>query len=105
MLRQPLRAHGSPEINRHIPHPGDMSSSAFDPHFGETAAPHQPQRTTHDQSEAGSPHPQNSQVIFIEHQPQMAFGVQSIDRQTLKNNVVALAKAAKVFKIRRSQSV
>ena len=29
----------------------------------------------------------------------MAFGVQSIDRQTLKNNVVALAKAAKVFKI------
>lgn len=29
----------------------------------------------------------------------MAFGVQSIDRQTLKNNVVALAKAAKVFAI------
>ena len=29
----------------------------------------------------------------------MAFGVQSIDRQMLKNNVVALAKAAKVFKI------
>jgi nicotinamidase-related amidase len=43
--------------------------------------------------------PQNSQLIFIDHQPQMAFGVQSIDRQTLKNNVVALAKAAKVFKI------
>src|ERR1700730_1095961 len=43
--------------------------------------------------------PQNSQIIFIDHQPQMAFGVQSIDRQTLKNNVVALAKAAKVFKI------
>jgi nicotinamidase-related amidase len=43
--------------------------------------------------------PQNSQVIFIDHQPQMAFGVQSIDRQTLKNNTVALAKAAKVFKI------
>jgi nicotinamidase-related amidase len=38
-------------------------------------------------------------IIFIDHQPQMAFGVQSIDRQTLKNNVVALAKAAKVFKI------
>ncbi len=37
--------------------------------------------------------PQNSQIIFIDHQPQMAFGVQSIDRQTLKNNVVALAKA------------
>jgi len=41
--------------------------------------------------------PQNAQVIFIDHQPQMAFGVQSIDRQTLKNNTVALAKAAKVF--------
>jgi nicotinamidase-related amidase len=43
--------------------------------------------------------PQNSQVIFIDHQPQMAFGVQSIDRQTLKNNVVGLAKTAKVFNI------
>ena len=43
--------------------------------------------------------PQNSQIIFIDQQPQMAFGVQSIDRQTLKNNVVGLAKAAKVFDI------
>ena len=43
--------------------------------------------------------PQNSQVIFIDQQPQMAFGVQSIDRQVLKNNVVGLAKAAKVFGI------
>jgi nicotinamidase-related amidase len=43
--------------------------------------------------------PQNSQIIFIDHQPQMAFGVESIDRQTLKNNTVALAKAAKVFRI------
>ncbi|THF61762.1 hydrolase [Pseudothauera rhizosphaerae] len=43
--------------------------------------------------------PQNSQLIFIDQQPQMAFGVQSIDRQVLKNNVVALAKAAKTFKI------
>src|SRR3990170_7800306 len=43
--------------------------------------------------------PQNCQLIFIDQQPQMAFGVQSIDRQTLKNNVVALAKAAKVFNI------
>jgi nicotinamidase-related amidase len=38
-------------------------------------------------------------VIFIDQQPQMAFGVQSIDRQTLKNNVVGLAKAAKVFNV------
>jgi nicotinamidase-related amidase len=43
--------------------------------------------------------PHNCQVIFIDQQPQMAFGVQSIDRQTLKNNVVGLAKAAKIFNI------
>src|SRR5262249_11031799 len=43
--------------------------------------------------------PQNSQLIFIDQQPQMAFGVQSIDRQTLKNNTVGLAKAAKIFNI------
>ena len=43
--------------------------------------------------------PDNCQLIFIDHQPQMAFGVQSMDRQTLKNNVVALAKSAKVFNI------
>lgn len=41
----------------------------------------------------------NCQMIFIDHQPQMAFGVQSIDRQTLKNNTVALAKAARIFNI------
>lgn len=43
--------------------------------------------------------PQNCQLIFIDHQPQMAFGVQSIDRQVLKNNTVALAKAARAFNI------
>ncbi|WP_420722949.1 hydrolase [Hwanghaeella sp. LZ110] len=43
--------------------------------------------------------PQNCQIIFIDHQPQMAFGVQSIDRQVLKNNTVGLAKAAKIFNI------
>jgi len=43
--------------------------------------------------------PQNSQLLFIDQQPQMAFGVQSIDRQVLKNNTVALAKAAKIFNI------
>ena len=43
--------------------------------------------------------PDNSQLIFIDHQPQMAFGVQSIDRQTLKNNTVALAKTAKIFDV------
>ena len=39
--------------------------------------------------------PTNCQVIFIDHQPQMAFGVQSIDRQVLKNNTVGLAKQLK----------
>ncbi|RZT36719.1 hydrolase [Cupriavidus agavae] len=43
--------------------------------------------------------PQNSQLIIIDQQPQMAFGVQSMDRQTLKNNVVGLAKAAKIFNV------
>ncbi|MCO5786231.1 hydrolase [Pseudomonas sp. G11-1] len=43
--------------------------------------------------------PSNSQLIFIDQQPQMAFGVQSIDRQTLKNNVVGLAKAARIFDV------
>jgi len=41
----------------------------------------------------------NCQFIFIDQQPQMAFGVQSIDRQSLKNNVVGLAKTAKIFNI------
>ena len=43
--------------------------------------------------------PQNSAVIFIDFQPQVVFGVASIDRQTLFNNVLLLAKAAKIFKV------
>lgn len=43
--------------------------------------------------------PQNSTIIFIDHQPQMTFGVASIDRQTLFNNVILLAKAAKIFNV------
>ena len=43
--------------------------------------------------------PQNSAVIFIDFQPQMVFGVASIDRQALFNNVLLLAKAAKIFKV------
>lgn len=39
----------------------------------------------------------NSAVVFIDHQPQMTFGVANIDRQLLVNNVVLLAKAAKEF--------
>ena len=41
----------------------------------------------------------NSALIFIDHQPQMSFGVANIDRQTLKNNTVALAKAGKIFNV------
>ena len=43
--------------------------------------------------------PQNCTVIFIDHQPQMTFGVMSIDRQLLFNNVIGLAKAAKIFQV------
>ncbi|KHK02885.1 hydrolase [Desulfovibrio sp. TomC] len=43
--------------------------------------------------------PANSAVIFIDHQPQMTFGVANIDRQTLVNNVLLLAKAASIFKV------
>jgi nicotinamidase-related amidase len=38
-------------------------------------------------------------VTFIDHQPQMLFGVANYDRQTVINNVVGLAKATKAFDI------
>jgi nicotinamidase-related amidase len=41
----------------------------------------------------------NSAVVFIDHQPQITFGVANIERQQLINNVVMLAKAAKEFGI------
>jgi nicotinamidase-related amidase len=41
----------------------------------------------------------NCAVIFIDHQPQMFFGVANIDRQDLLNNVLVLAKAAKIFRV------
>lgn len=43
--------------------------------------------------------PKECLLILIDHQPQMSFGVTSIDRQYLKNNVLALAKTAKIFDI------
>lgn len=43
--------------------------------------------------------PQNSTLILIDFQPQMTFGVANIDRQTLFNNVMLLAKAAKIFNV------
>lgn len=43
--------------------------------------------------------PTNCTVVLIDYQPQMFFGIQSIDRGMLINNTVGLAKAAKAFKI------
>lgn len=43
--------------------------------------------------------PDNSALIMIDHQSQMAFAVQSIDRKLLENNSVALAKTAKAFNV------
>ena len=39
----------------------------------------------------------NAAVVFIDHQPQMTFGVANIERQQLVNNVIMLAKGAKEF--------
>jgi nicotinamidase-related amidase len=42
----------------------------------------------------------NSAVVFIDHQPQMMFGVASAnDRQLLLNNVLMLAKGAKEYRV------
>ena len=43
--------------------------------------------------------PQDSAIVFIDHQPQMTFGVASIDRAVLINNVTLLAKVAKEFAV------
>src|SRR6266511_2760437 len=43
--------------------------------------------------------PDNCTLVLIDHQSQMLFGVQSHDRTLIINNVVGLAKAAKVFDI------
>lgn len=41
----------------------------------------------------------NCAVAFIDHQPQMVFGVANIERQQLINNVVLLAKGAREFDV------
>src|ERR1044071_3487549 len=43
--------------------------------------------------------PQDSAVVFIDHQPQMLFGVANADRATLMNNVTLLAKVAKEYNV------
>lgn len=42
---------------------------------------------------------EDTAVVFIDHQPQMTFGVSNIDRAQLVNNVVLLAKVAKEFNV------
>jgi len=43
--------------------------------------------------------PNNFVLLLIDHQPQMFFGVESANRETIINNVTGLAKAAKIFKV------
>src|SRR6266478_3100438 len=43
--------------------------------------------------------PADSAIVFIDHQPQMLFGVANADRASLINNVTLIAKAAKEFKV------
>lgn len=43
--------------------------------------------------------PTNCTLALIDHQPQMFFGVESSNRETIINNVLGLAKAAKIFKV------
>src|SRR5438046_3657224 len=50
-------------------------------------------------TEKGLLTPDNCVVAIIDLQPQMLFGVANFDRQTIINNNVALAKAAKVFEV------
>lgn len=49
-------------------------------------------------TDAGLLTAENCALVFIDHQPQMSFGVASgIDRQLLLNNVILLARGAKEF--------
>ena len=43
--------------------------------------------------------PDNCVLTLIDHQPQMLFGVANFDRQSVINNTVGLAKAAKLFNV------
>src|SRR5438477_907163 len=50
-------------------------------------------------SEKGLLTPDNCVVTLIDLQPQMLFGVSNFDRQSIINNNIALAKAARVFEL------
>lgn len=43
--------------------------------------------------------PSDAVVVFIDHQPQMLFGMANADRATLINNVTLFAKVAKEFNV------
>ena len=43
--------------------------------------------------------PQDSAIVFIDHQPQMLFGVSGIDRAAFINNVTLIAQAAKEYNV------
>ena len=59
-----------------------------------------PQKTDRaKRSEKGLLTPDNCVVTIIDLQPQMLFGVSSFDRQSIINNNLVLAKAAKVFDV------
>ena len=42
---------------------------------------------------------EDTAVVFIDHQPQMTFGVANIDRATLISNVTLMARVAKLFNV------
>ena len=50
-------------------------------------------------SEKGLLTPDNCVVALIDYQPQMLFGVTSIDRQSLISNVLGFSKATKLFNV------
>src|SRR5437879_10878709 len=50
-------------------------------------------------SEKGLLTPDNCVVAFVNHHPHMIFGVSNVHRQSIANNTVALAKAARVFDV------
>lgn len=43
--------------------------------------------------------PENSGLLLIDYQPQMVFGVESMNREVLQNNLSAICKTAKLFNI------
>jgi nicotinamidase-related amidase len=50
-------------------------------------------------SEKGLLTPENCVLALIDYQPQMLFGVSNFDRQSIINNVEAIAKAGRIFDV------